>query len=113
LANPAIDKTPLMLGQSSSARTLESSTFQSYNSLLASRLSTFVNQNAGVVGKVVDTSTAFNAAINNPKAYGAPDATCYNSDGTSCLWFNNYHPGIAINKLVAQMVVSAWQGTFF
>jgi phospholipase/lecithinase/hemolysin len=75
-----------------------------YNSLLASHLAAFKESNRGVTGWIVDTAAPFNKAIADPKAYGAPNATCYNSDGTSCLWYNDYHPGIAINNLVAEAV---------
>ena len=109
----AIDKTPLMLDQSSDARSLENTTIYEYNSLIASRLANFTSTNPGVTGKIIDTSIPFNQAIASPKEYGAPNATCFNGDGKSCLWFNNYHPGIAINQLVAEAVVNAWKGSFF
>ena len=56
---------------------------------------------------VVDTAPAFQAAVKNPKAYEAKDALCYNADGVSCLWFNDYHPGQAIQKMVGAAVQSA------
>lgn len=59
----------------------------------------------------VDTQAPFNTAINNPTAYGAPNAVCYNANGVSCLWWNNYHPGQAIQKLVAQAAIAAWIAT--
>lgn len=109
----AIDKTPMMLAQAADSRAQESAVIAQYNTLLATRLAVFKAVNSGVTAVVVDTSVPFNTAIANPTAYGAPDATCYNADGTSCLWFNDYHPGIAINKLVAQAVANAWKGSFF
>lgn len=112
-ANPAIDKTPMMLAQSLDSRTLEATVITEYNTLLATRLAAFKTTNPGVTANVVDTSVPFNKAINNPKAYGAPDATCFAADGNTCLWFNDYHPGVAINKLVAGAVAEAWKGSFF
>ena len=103
----------MMLAESVDAQASESAAIAQYNSLLASRLATFESVNKGVTAKVVDTSVPFNTAINNPTTYGSPNATCFSSDGKSCLWFNDYHPGIAINKLVAGTVASAWKGTFF
>ncbi|KAL1866429.1 hypothetical protein VTK73DRAFT_4734 [Phialemonium thermophilum] len=115
LSVPPIYKTPMMLAQAKSAQTQEQAAIAQYNQALADRLAAFAaTATAGAVtAKVVDTTVPFNTAINDPKAYGAPDATCYNSDGKSCLWFNDYHPGIAIQKLVAQAVVDAWKGSFF
>jgi phospholipase/lecithinase/hemolysin len=52
----------------------------------------------------VNTTKVFNKALDNPTAYGAPNAVCYNSNGVSCLWWNDYHPGQAIQDLVAQSI---------
>lgn len=103
----------MMLAQSDDARAQEDAVITQYNSLIASRLEAFSAANKGVTGKVVDTAAPFDTAIADPEAYGAPNATCYAEDGNSCLWFNDYHPGIAINKLVAQAVADAWLGSFF
>lgn len=107
LSVPPITKTPLMLGQSQWARDTEDAVIATYNSLIQSNLSAFKAKHSDIIATVVDTAAPFNQAINNPTAYGAPDATCYNADGTSCLWFNDYHPGIAINRLVAAAVTDA------
>lgn len=103
----------MMLQQASSARDAEATVIANYNKVLASSLAKFTSANSGVTAKIVDTTTPFMTAIKNPTAYGSPDATCYNADGKSCLWFNDYHPGYAINELVAQAVASAWKGSFF
>lgn len=102
-----------MMAQSEDARTTEIAAIAKYNDLIATRLEEFAAANEGVNGKVIDTAKPFNTALDDPTAYGAPDADCYDDDGTSCLWFNDYHPGIAINKLVAQAVADAWKGSFF
>lgn len=115
LTVPPINKTPLMLAESSSAQSLEATVIASFNNQLASLASTFQSQNSGSKVTIVDTQTPFNNALNNPTSYGASSngATCYNSDGVSCLWWNNYHPGQAIQKLVGAAVASAFSGTFF
>ncbi|POS75545.1 cellulose-binding GDSL lipase/acylhydrolase [Diaporthe helianthi] len=113
LSVPPIQYTPLMLGQEQSARDLEATVIAKYNQLVVSSLANFTAANTGVTAKIVDTTKPFMTAVENPTAYGSPDATCYNADGKSCLWFNDYHPGYSINKLVAQAVVSAWKGSFF
>lgn len=102
-----------MLVYSDDVRAQEASIITEYNDALASGLANFSSANSGVTAKLIDTSIPFQTAIDNPTAYGAPNATCYNSDGTSCLWYNDYHPGIAINKLVAEAVATAWEGIFF
>ena len=109
----AIDKTPSVLQQPAESRAQEATVIKQYNELIAKRLAAFTTANLGTVAKIVDTAVPFNSALENPKEYGAPNATCYNGDGKSCLWFNDYHPGVAINKLVAAAVADAWKGKFF
>lgn len=91
----------------------EEAAIAKYNDAIAQRLEAFKASNSGVTAKIVDTAVPFNTALDNPTEYGAPDATCYNEDGTSCLWFNDYHPGVEINRLVAEAVADAWEGSFF
>lgn len=31
--------------------------------------------------------------LDDPAEYGYQDATCMNTDGSSCVWWNNLHPG--------------------
>jgi phospholipase/lecithinase/hemolysin len=102
-----------MLSQGTSATTAEAAVITKYNNLMATYLANFKSKNSDVTATIVDTQAPFNKALDNPTAYGAPNATCYNSDGASCLWFNDYHPGIAIQDLTAQAVASALKGSFF
>lgn len=109
----AINKSPLMLAESTADQDLEATVITQYNDLLVSNLASFVESNSGSTGVVVDTQAPFNTVINDPTAYGAANATCYDDDGTTCVWWNNYHPAMAIHKLVAEAVAAAFSGTFF
>ncbi|KAF5565805.1 cellulose-binding GDSL lipase acylhydrolase [Fusarium phyllophilum] len=113
LSVPPTELTPLMIQQAAGSNALLVKAIKLYNSKLTSKLSAFKKANSGAKTLLVDTSVSFKKAINNPKAYGAPDATCYNSDGKSCLWFNDYHPGIAINQLVAKQVANELKSNGF
>ncbi|KAF4435856.1 cellulose-binding GDSL lipase acylhydrolase [Fusarium acutatum] len=113
LSVPPTELTPLMIQQGADSNALLVKAIKLYNSKLATKLSAFKKANSGAKTLLVDTSVSFKKAINNPKAYGAPDATCYNSDGKSCLWFNDYHPGIAINQLVAEQVANELKSNGF
>ncbi len=106
LTVPPIQYTPLVLAEDSASQTSVGQAVVYYNSLLTAAVANFKSANAGVTAYVYDTTTPFMEAINNPTAYGAPDATCFNGDGVSCLWFNNYHPGQAIHKLIAEGISS-------
>ncbi|KAK0713297.1 hypothetical protein B0T26DRAFT_612124, partial [Lasiosphaeria miniovina] len=113
LSVPPINKTPSVLLQTAEAQAAEAVAIGQYNDAVAARLAAFKSKNSGVRAVVVDTAVPFNTALAAPTAYGAPNATCYNGDGVSCLWFNDYHPGVAINRLVANAVADAWKGTLF
>jgi phospholipase/lecithinase/hemolysin len=95
-----------VLQQSTSTQQQEGAAVQRYNQLLGQAVTAFKGNYSGVQTWLYDTTGPFNTALNNPTAYGAKDATCYNSDGVSCLWWNDYHPGLAIHKLVAQGVAA-------
>ncbi|KAK1828693.1 cellulose-binding GDSL lipase acylhydrolase [Podospora conica] len=110
LGVPPIHKTPSVLTQTPDVQTAEAAAIAKYNAALVARLEAFRAAHPAVEAVYVDTAPAFNEALGNPKKYGSPDATCYNGDGVSCLWFNDYHPGVAINRLVAESVASAWKG---
>ena len=56
-----------------------------FNDLLASNLASFEADNCDVTAKIVNTTIPFNTAISDPQAYGAPNATCFDADGTTCV----------------------------
>jgi phospholipase/lecithinase/hemolysin len=106
LTVPPIQYTPLVAAEGSATQTQEGAAVTHYNGLLTAAAASFKSANSGSTVYVYDTTTPFMTAIDNPTAYGAPDSTCYNADGVSCLWWNNYHPGQAIHKLVAEGVAA-------
>ncbi|KAI1311403.1 hypothetical protein F5Y03DRAFT_305943 [Xylaria venustula] len=78
-----------------------------YNADLSTRLAEFKSAHSDVTAQVFDTTDTFTAVIDNPTAYGASDATCISSDGTSCLWTDSYHPGLVIHEHLAEALVQA------
>lgn len=56
-----------------------------FNTNIETSLETFSTANEGVTAQLIDTALPFNTAIENPEEYGAPDATCFNEDGVSCV----------------------------
>ncbi|GFF60194.1 GDSL esterase/lipase At1g29660 [Aspergillus udagawae] len=112
LTVPPMQKTPLMIERGSEVVAQETAAVEKYNSLLATYLSKFLSSNTQSRAKLIHTRRPFDTAINNPTAYGAPNATCVNWDGTSCLWRDPYHPGVAIQNLTAQHVLTELEGWF-
>ncbi|KAK3312829.1 carbohydrate esterase family 16 protein [Apodospora peruviana] len=113
LSVPPIYKTPAVIAQGEATQQSEKAAIATYNGAIATRLAAFKTQNSGVEGKILDTEVPFNTALENPTSYGSPNATCYNEDGKSCLWFNDYHPGVKINQLVASAAAKLWGAPFF
>lgn len=74
-----------MIAKGSSTTTLLASAISYFNRKLSSKLDAFEAANSGITAEIVDTSVAFNKAINDPELYGAPDALCDNTDGVSCV----------------------------
>lgn len=102
LTVPPIELTPLVLGEDSYSQAGVADGVVRYNTLLTAAIEGFAKNATGVKTWIVDTAPAFRTPVANPSAYNATDATCFNADGVTCLWFNDYHPGQAIQKLVGQ-----------
>ncbi|TCD69386.1 hypothetical protein EIP91_007733 [Steccherinum ochraceum] len=99
---PPVDRSPLMLGQATSAQTLEKSVITGFNTKLASRAAAFKTANAGVQTWVFDSNAAFTTVLNDPQAYGFVDATSYG--GTGDFWGNNLHPTSAVHEIIGKQI---------
>ncbi|KAF7959751.1 hypothetical protein EAE96_001360 [Botrytis aclada] len=113
LTVPPTNKTPKILALNSTTQAEYASSIAAWNTLVKNTATAFQSQRSGTTVKLIDTSIPFNTAFSNPTAYGAPNAVCYNTNGVSCLWWNSFHPGQAVQKLVAAAFAGAYSGTFF
>jgi phospholipase/lecithinase/hemolysin len=84
-----------------------------YNSLLRTGFEEFKRNKTSTNGKdggvriwLFNTTGVFDRVLDDPEAYGAPDATCYNGNGVSCLWWNDFHPGQTIHNVLASAVAN-------
>ncbi|TEY38149.1 hypothetical protein BOTCAL_0494g00030 [Botryotinia calthae] len=109
---PPFDQAPVFAEQTAQNMDYVRGNISTYNADLVTRLATFKSANSGVTGTIFNTTKSFYTVLDNPTTYGSPDATCMNADGTSCLWYDAYHPGQAIQKLVAENFVKAMSGIF-
>lgn len=103
---PPIQRTPELLAENTTAQGTTAYAVSSFNQLLTQGAERFNKCNKDTNAILFNTTPSFNEALDNPTAYGAPDATCYSGDGVSCLWWNDFHPGQAIHKLVAGAVAN-------
>ncbi|KAH8680560.1 hypothetical protein BX600DRAFT_428553 [Xylariales sp. PMI_506] len=104
---PPLWKTPKFLARNATAQAQMQGEVETFNSLLSQRFETFQQTNSHATAILLDTQPIFDTALNNPTEYGAADAECYNKNGVTCLWWNDFHPGQAIHALIAQAVVNA------
>ncbi|KAL9111443.1 MAG: hypothetical protein Q9227_004120 [Pyrenula ochraceoflavens] len=99
--NIATDRSPyaISLGASSGLAPIISI----WNDELVSRTSDFSASHSDASATVVDTQAPFNKVLDAD----ATAAACYNADGVTCAWWNDYHPAMAIHNAVAQAVAAA------
>lgn len=95
-----------MLDEGAAADAQEAVAITQYNDLLAANLANFTATHSGVTAKLVNTTTAFQTVIDNPTAYGAANATCFDDDGVTCVWWNNYHPALASESPIGRTAVA-------
>lgn len=93
-------RSPLFISAGSSTVTGVKAAIPMWNSYLQEQAKAFGTMNSDATVQILDTTPIFNNILNHPRKFGAPNATCFDADGTSCLWWNNYHPGQAIQKAV-------------
>lgn len=82
----ALQGTPQEVALPASTTANEAPSISTFNTQLANIISAFQSAHSDAVIASVDTQASFNTALNHPTAHGAPDATCYNTNGVSCLW---------------------------
>lgn len=104
---PPSDRSPYITGLGTGTATAFSNWVNTFNGQLAQRIPQFTSSHPGAVGATYDYHRWMAALLDSPTDYGFPDATCINSDGVSCVWWNNYHPGAKLNDLLAQRMLPA------
>jgi hypothetical protein len=111
---PELQSTPAMLLESAADQQAMAAAITQFNNLLNDETNTLITTLGGNqfpasgldtnFAQLVGTQIAFSFMIEDPTAYGAPNASCYNPDGTSCLWTDPYNPGQQLQSLVSSYV---------
>lgn len=89
LTTPPIERTPSVQSGGDANVKAEGAAVKQYNDALKARVAKFAAANPQAKTYVVDTTVPFTKALDNPKEYGADNATCYDESGTKCLWWND------------------------
>ena len=108
---PELQSTPAMQLESAADQQAMATAITQFNNLLNDEANTLITKLGGDqfpasglytnFAQVVATQIAFSFMIDDPTAYGAPNASCYNPDGVSCLWTDPYNPGQELQSLVS------------
>ncbi|RAL07132.1 SGNH/GDSL hydrolase family protein [Aspergillus homomorphus CBS 101889] len=111
LTVPPIERTPNIMQAANANDTVPrvKAAVEHWNTILKEKAEALNRKYSDVTVKVIDTQPVFNGLLDS----GGAAAECWNSDGVTCLWFNDFHPGIVIQNAVAQAVATAWKGNFF
>lgn len=89
LTVPPIQLTPYVISLGQDTVDALAAAVPQYNDQLQTKFDNFTSTYSDVTGWVFDTTDSFTTPVSDPTAYGATDATCDSTTGTTCLWFNN------------------------
>ncbi|KAJ6582626.1 hypothetical protein DFH09DRAFT_1145651 [Mycena vulgaris] len=106
---PPIDRSPLMLAQSTTQQALEKTVLAGFNSKLAAKITAFKANNSGVTTWTWDANAAFTSILNAPTQFGFVDAVSFGNTGD--FWGNNYHPSAAAHQIFAKQIAALLAGT--
>ncbi|KAJ6534176.1 hypothetical protein B0H19DRAFT_1185452 [Mycena capillaripes] len=106
---PPIDRSPLMLAQSTAAQALEKTVIAGFNTKLAAKIASFKASNSGVTTWLWDSNAAFTTILNAPTQFGFVDAVSFGNTGD--FWGNNYHPSAAAHQIFGKQISTLLAGT--
>lgn len=84
---PPTDRSPSFMSQGNYTTTTAAADIANWNLVLVTRAAQWAANHPDVMYQIVDTHTVFGAILDSPTHYGAPNATCYDSSATKCLWW--------------------------
>ncbi|PYI13176.1 cellulose-binding GDSL lipase/acylhydrolase [Aspergillus violaceofuscus CBS 115571] len=99
---PPTSRSPFFLDQGNATVARHAAYLATYNRNLEAMVQGLRGEFAGVTTVFYDAWSFVTKILDDPTAYGFPDATCINDDGVSCIWWNNYHPGMKYHLLQAE-----------
>lgn len=103
---PPFNRSQYSIVLGSSTHDTISKTIPSFNKNLRARVDPFIAAHSDARLQIFDTSETFNSILDSPQAWGAPNNTCANADGVSCLWWDPLHPGRSIQYSLATKLAS-------
>ncbi|KAJ5184869.1 Lipase GDSL [Penicillium cf. griseofulvum] len=98
---PSVSRSPMIIDQGEAVAANHAKWLAAFNAALKTMVNEFIADNSGTTTVLYDSFTFMTKVLDAPAQYGFTDATCVNDDGTTCVWWDNYHPGHAYHKLQA------------
>lgn len=92
LTVPPINRTPIPIAEGTVKQLAIIPAIAAYNEALTNRIAEFRGAFQGVQAWLLRTTVAFDRALDNPAAFGAPDNMCFHASGTKCLWWDSVMP---------------------
>ncbi|KAJ6131395.1 hypothetical protein N7523_001855 [Penicillium sp. IBT 18751x] len=98
---PPTSRSPFILASGAQASEAHAAWVTAYNDGLYTMVKQFKRKHDDVETVLYDAWSFMTHVLDNPREYGYPNSTCIDDDGTSCIWWNNYHPGSKYHSLQA------------
>ncbi|THC94439.1 hypothetical protein EYZ11_006076 [Aspergillus tanneri] len=99
---PPTSRSPMFLNQGNDTVQRHAAYLAVYNRNLRSMVAGFEMNHTDVSVVYYDSWAFMTKVLDRPLDYGFPDATCINQDGSSCFWWNDYHPSSKYHRLQAE-----------
>ena len=115
---PPLDRAPTATDRGNATVYETYTNITAFNQVLRNQANAFLSAHQGSRISFLNTSVPFDSVISNPQQYGVSNASCWNSDGHTCLWANDAHPGVAIHQAVGEAAydqlngLGFWLGTY-
>ncbi|KAJ5507968.1 hypothetical protein N7527_010111 [Penicillium freii] len=106
---PPTDRSPMVIKEGPEAVKTYATWVKAYNDGLQSMINNFKSSHDDTTIVLYDTWSFMLKILDDPQTYGFPNATCFNDNGTSCIWWNHYHPGQNYHKLQAADMIQYLQ----
>ncbi|KAF7716839.1 Acetylesterase [Penicillium ucsense] len=98
---PPTGRSPLILDQGESASQKHAAWTEAYNRGLEEMRKEFHKAHKDAESVLYDSWRFMTRILDHPQRFGFTNATCIDSDGESCVWWNNYHPSQKYHRLQA------------
>ncbi|KAJ5094835.1 Acetylesterase [Penicillium angulare] len=98
---PPTSRSPFILEYGLAASQEHAAWLAVFNEYLKLMILGFQDEHPEVKTVLYNSWNFMTKILDNPTKYHYPNSTCIDSDGTTCIWWNSYHPGLKYHALQA------------